>query len=508
MAAPSRAVAQQNPRSPLPNIQVTSRLVFLDVTVVDKKGRPVVSGLTRSDFQITEDQRPQKIFSFEAPEAHALASATNSDSQPPLNIFVLDLLNSDFSDFAYIRYEVRRFLESQPADLRSPAELMVVSNESLELVQPQTRDRDALLQALQHIPAVLPYKKMAVSFWAERFGQSIDALREIALENKGIPGRKNIIWIGHGGPGLYDTGFSFAADEKVQQYVHDTTNLMVDSRVSLFVIYPGLKVRIRVPSLSAMEAQVDLGDSDPFAGNINFGLFVNTTGGKLFYNRNDIDAEMRQSQRLGSHYYTLTYQPQGGVDNGRFRRIRVTLRNPDLRVITKIGYFAPEAHAPIDRWQQSFQSLEEAAQSSLPFDALEISAVPTCRHPDSRTVELNVRLRSSDLHWQQDADGQSYATLVMLAESLSKDRTVLASRTFAHALVVPKTPEELTDKFVATRFTVSIPPKTKLLRIAALTRAGGRIGSVEVARSSMDAAPPTSTPQPHLAPGRENPDHR
>ncbi len=33
--------------SNVPTIQVTSRLVFLDVTVLDKKGRPVVKGLTK-----------------------------------------------------------------------------------------------------------------------------------------------------------------------------------------------------------------------------------------------------------------------------------------------------------------------------------------------------------------------------------------------------------------------------------------------------------------------------
>jgi hypothetical protein len=52
---------------------VTSTLVFLDVTVVDKKGRPMVSGLTKDDFTITEDNKPQRIFSVEAPEAHTMS---------------------------------------------------------------------------------------------------------------------------------------------------------------------------------------------------------------------------------------------------------------------------------------------------------------------------------------------------------------------------------------------------------------------------------------------------
>ena len=64
-----RAQGQQTTPT-TPTINVTSALVFLDVTVLDKKGQPVVSGLTKDDFAITEDKIPQTIFAFEPPEAH------------------------------------------------------------------------------------------------------------------------------------------------------------------------------------------------------------------------------------------------------------------------------------------------------------------------------------------------------------------------------------------------------------------------------------------------------
>ena len=132
-----------------PTIRVTSRLVFLDVTVLDKDGRPVVKGLTKDDFTITDNKKPQRIFSFEAPEIHVVdASATNDNpaAKAPVTIFVLDLLNSRFEDFAYIRYMVRRYLEAQPAQLHSPAELMVLGNNSLEMVQGYTRrDRKSVV---------------------------------------------------------------------------------------------------------------------------------------------------------------------------------------------------------------------------------------------------------------------------------------------------------------------------------------------------------------------------
>lgn len=305
---PLEAQGQPAP-SGTPTFRVTSRLVFLDVTVLDSKGRPVVKGLTKDDFTITESKRPQPIFSFDAPESHVdLNPAENNPTgKAPATVFVLDLLNSRFEDFAYIRDQARRYLAAQPFRLNSPAELMVLGNRSLEMVQGYTRNKEDLLYALDHVPAALPYKLNA-SFSGERFGQSIDALQQIALQNKGIPGRKNIVWVGHGGPSLLTEALPGSTVDELNRYVHDTTNMLVDARMSLFVIYPGLRVRGTVFSLSEASAGATIGDDDPFAGDISFGVFVNETGGNLFYNRNDIAGEMKRSQELGSEYYTLTYE--------------------------------------------------------------------------------------------------------------------------------------------------------------------------------------------------------
>jgi hypothetical protein len=51
-----------------------------------------------------------------------------------------------------------------------------------------------------------------------------------------------------------------------------------------------------------------IGDDDPFAGNVNFGVFANETGGKLFYNHNNVDEQIKGSERIGANFYTLTYQ--------------------------------------------------------------------------------------------------------------------------------------------------------------------------------------------------------
>jgi VWFA-related protein len=489
----------------VPTIQVTSRLVFLDVTVLDKKGRPVVKGLTKDDFTVTDNKKPQRIFSFEAPESH-VEDVNSTDDHPtgkaPVTIFVLDLLNSKFEDFAYIRYMVHKYLAAQPARMDSPAELMVLGNNSLEMVQGYTRSKADLLYALDHVPAALPYKEMSGSFMWERFAQSIDALQQIALQNRGVPGRKNIIWVGHGGPNIFTVSLPPNIIDELNEYVHDTTNLLVDSRLSLFVIYPGLPVNGPVITTSAMEAGINIGDDiDPFSGDINFGVFVNETGGNLFYNRNDVNTEIKQSEEWGSEYYTLTYQPPEGNADGKFRRIRVTLRNPDLRVVTKAGYFSPDKNGAIGPRQQTMVNISEAARSTVPFESLGVTIEDLVRHPDTRTAGFTVVLSPRNLDWQPGDDGKSSLGLSLAAASLSGNRDFLASR--VESLTVTANNQDasrLARTEARLPVTIRIPRKTQSLRVVVQTAGNGRMGTLELDRKTIDGAPEAPTPEPKLIP--------
>jgi VWFA-related protein len=511
----SAAQGQQTTSNP-PTIQVTSRLVFLDVTVLDKKGQPVVTGLTKDDFTITEDKRPQSIFSFEAPQAHtvnALADDDEPDARAPLTVFVLDLLNSSFEDFAFIRYSVHKFLAAQPALLDSPAEMMVIGNESLELIQGPTRDTQDLLYALDHLGPVIPYKWAADSFDWERFGQSLDALQQIALQNKGVPVRKNIVWVGYGSPSFSTARMTPQVVHEVQRYMHATTNILVDARVSLYVIYPGLKIghfvnlsgRSPLP-ISAADAGASFDSDHPFAESINFGVLVNETGGKLFYNRNDVDAEIHQSQQLGSEYYTLTYQPGGGNANGKFRQIRVALRDPSLRAVTKTGYYAPDERSPISPRQQTTIDLAEAARSTIPFSSLDLKVSGVVRHAGNHTADITLLLQSKGIRWQPANNGESAAYITVAAASLTKSQDVLASKVERLALSVPtQDPSHLAKAVSRFQVTVRIPPKTRSIRVLTETANGGRIGAADLDRKTIEAAPDMPAPDPQLLRHQANP---
>ncbi len=514
---PVKGLKAQNQAIPsgVPTIRVKSNLVFLDVTVLDKKGRPVVEGLTKEDFTILEDNKPQRIFSFEPPDVHVMGAnpeEQNPEGKAPVTILVLDRLNSSIEEFTYICNRARKYLAQRPRQLQSPAELMVLGNRSLDLLQGYTRSRDDLMFAVNHLPAALPWKYEMGPVWNwDRAMQSLDALQEIALQNQGVPGRKNIIWVGYGGPGIWTPDLSGTTGIQLKRLVRGTVNALVDARLSLFVIYPSLEYRPEVAKHTLNDNLKDLpsrnlqdsirtmthlgmnigpGNTDPFTDDVSFGQFANETGGKLFYNRNDVDHEIKQAQRMGAEYYTLSYQPPTGDEDGKFRHIRVILRNPKLRAMTKDGYYSTDKNAPVDPQLQLYSMIYQAAHAHVPYRALDVKVIGILRHPDVRAADLTVELKTRNIKWQASAGGMSTANVVLAGASLSGRRDVLAWKGKVVALTAKtQNPARLAASVTRLRLTLQVPRKTKDVRVVIVSEKGGQIGTADVDRKVFDAAP-------------------
>jgi VWFA-related protein len=496
--------AQRQQTAPAtPTFRVTSNLVFLDVTVLDKKGHPVVTGLTKDDFTITESERPQCIFSFDAPSTGA-KTAENS----PATILVLDLLNTPSADLAYARYSAGRYLAMQPKRLDSPTELMVLNNTSLDMVQAYTHRRDDLIYALEHVPRAVPYKLTGGKDWLDqRLSQSIQALQQIALQNRGLRGRKNILWLGYGGPGIPMDPADPRYDKSMRFYAHATTNMLVDARMTLFLINPtGVKGMqnpdyFRIGQRSVINAMESV-QGDPFTGRINFGMLVHSTGGVFFSDRNDVDAAIREAQELGSNYYTMTYQPPAGLADGKYRQIEVTLRDSNLRAMTKTGYYAPEAATdsnPVAQRVDPMVEISEAAQSNVMFDSLGLTIARVTRHPDSNTAEITALLKSTNLRWQAMDDGRSAANITVAAVSLSKRRDILASRLQRLTIFSnSQDPARLAESNTFVTVTVPVPRHTDRVRVLIRAQDGGRVGTVDLDHKDLETAPENPSPEPKL----------
>jgi VWFA-related protein len=492
----TQAQTQQNATDE-PILRTTSGLVVLDVTVLDKKSKPVTKGLLQEDFVITQDKAPQKIFSFEPPEAHGNSAAeedNQGDNNAPVTILVLDLLNTKFEDTSYIRYHLRKFLESQPDPLPAPAELLVLGNSSLEMLQGYTRSRSDLLFALKHLPPVYPYKAMNPEFGAERFMQSIEAMQQIALQNNGISGHKNVIWIGGGTPTLTRTAITAEADAFINRYVHTTTNMLVSSRISLFAIFPSLQYGQWLPPWDLLTAS-DSDGGDPFSTNINFGVFARETGGYVFANRNDIDGRINAAEEIGSNYYTLSYVPPHGGEDGRFRFVHIAMRDPNLKAMTKDGFFSDDKETKINPHQQMVLNIGEASHASIPFSNIEVKVSNLMRHPDSRTAEFTVVVPGKYCAWHGTPDGGSAAALSVAAVSLDSRRGILASNVQKATIRSPlQDNTKLNAETVQFSLTVRIPRRTQSVRVTIGAEETGRIGTTDVDQRALNAAPETPTP--------------
>jgi len=508
----SQSALKEKPAN-VPVFRSTTTLVYLDVTVVDKKGHPVVTGLTKDDFTITEDRQPQRVFSFEAPDVHGLSHSDSesdgsakavAEGKAPTTTLVLDLLNTQFSDFAFVRDETRKFLLRQPEPLPAPTEMLVLGNTALAVLSKPTRSRQALLAALDDLPRAFPYKLDQPNFMDDLIRLSYDSLQQISIQYRGVPGRKNVIWIGAGPPSMPEHELSDKDQETVQQYIRHSVNLMVESRITLFHVNPGLQVGTGAIETKAQEANVatstdDMTEFKPFpGGDQTFNGLVSKTGGALF-NENSVSMAIQESVDLGSQYYTLTYQPQDAKADARFRQIEVKLRNPNLHVVTKQGYFSREKGELLDSDNQTVNILRDASLAMVSFSALHVNVARVMRHADAHTAEITLQLNDQKLHWQAAEDGKSSTTVIVTAVSRSGHEDVLAMRVAKfYLLAASQDAEKLAGAKPEVKMTLPIPRDTKNVRLALATEGGERIGSVDVDRKTIDAAPVAPSPQPHL----------
>ncbi len=73
-------------------------------------------------------------------------------------------------------------------------------------------------------------------------------------------------------------------------------------------------------------------------------LMARDTGGELFENFNDLGAAMNRLLEKTSVTYLLSYRPADLDFDGKYRKLKVKLKNvPDGRIVHRPGYFAPDA---------------------------------------------------------------------------------------------------------------------------------------------------------------------
>lgn len=466
-------------------IRRTSRLVILDVVVTDKKG-DVVNGLTRDDFHVTELDQPETILNFEEAGAHAVSDETppiNSTAdldrvapRAPVNILLLDEFNTRFEDEAFARYSLKKMLERQPERLRTPTMLIAVDLQKFTVLQDYTESKAALLGALDHHFAAYPWQVHNGGWIAERYGTAFATLTRVAEAVVGHQGHKNMIWIGRGFPPFNFANAPVDASTRVESYVQQCVNELRDARVTLYTVDPaGVMIDPGVYGAAAAF-------NDPFGGDYQFNKLAKATGGRAFYGRNDVDAEIATGIRDGASFYSLSYRPDSAsVDPKKFRRIKITLTRPDLTATTREGYYVQRGPARVDPLNPSRRlalELGSAENSNMAYDGVPLTLTPDPANPDAFTIHVEGR----GLVWAPATDTEPrHADVIVMATSFDKKGKELKRiskllKVNAPASVAPTGPLQ---RDLNVHFILDHESKAVRARFVVRVSATGRIGTAD-----------------------------
>ena len=258
--APSSASSQQS-SSPGYVFNATTRNVVLDAVVTDKAGN-VVTGLTRNDFVIREDNVPQEIQSFDA-----VAGGTSAEDATPHTILLVDELNTHFEDMAYTRYSVNRLLHHDGVKLQQPTALYILSNDGLHVLKNYTRDPAAIDAALRSHKAILPWRLQRNFYLGmERINISMTALQQIAIANIGTPGHKNVVWISPGLPIFTMLQMSADGEKQLFDSIRHLSDQLLRARISIYSIDPrGVQVGT-MPTMPSVRFVIGQASIPWFAG--------------------------------------------------------------------------------------------------------------------------------------------------------------------------------------------------------------------------------------------------
>lgn len=303
-------------------ISVITTEVMLPVTVRDANGS-LVSELTRNDFRVYEDERPQPLSDL------ALR-------QVPVDVVLMvdasSSVASNLDDF-------RRAAEGFAARLAAEDRISLIKfDDRVELLQDWTKSRFQLRRALARVePGMFTRFNDALLLAArEQFSGATKSRRAVIVLTDGIDS-------GRGASNL-ETAFQALLRAQVTVYVVSNTEISraskraeLDSLVNVSDSVARLN-QLRVDDLREGLRVLDQSEQ-------NLAQLTAATGGRLYRptSFNALDSTYAEVADELRHQYGLYYTPLNKARDGGFRRVRVETVNPDYKSQTRIGYFAPKS---------------------------------------------------------------------------------------------------------------------------------------------------------------------
>jgi VWFA-related protein len=364
-------------------VQVTLKLV--QVYVTDKKGNPVLD-LTKDDFLIFDEGKPQKITEFEKhvlvqkEEAQPQVQETPAQQLMPRKFFLLfDFAFNNGLGLEKARKAAIYFIDNelQPTDEISLLSYSAIK--SLKLHEYLTTDHKKVRDVVKRIGMESisgRAENFEAQYWqAKAFANPADATRagsvfdpkeifgeerewgwtqnrqeskmqannfamkmmELAKALRYVPGHKVVVLLSSGVPyslvyGVQSPFGKIGVEELgefwLQQKFEDMLKELSAANCTIY-------------ALDTQELSATIDSDLRMQGASSLQKITSATGGKYFGNINNYEQHVEKIQELTGCYYVLGYYVDDKWD-GAYHKIKVEVSRPSCNVLAQRGYFNPK----------------------------------------------------------------------------------------------------------------------------------------------------------------------
>lgn len=346
-----------------------------------------------------------------------------------INVIALDLINTPFLDQVGARKAAIRYLANS-IDQDAIFELVSIDGSGMHVLHDFTSDTQVLITALKKVaskldamagtdtgtirqatasPGLETRNGIAVTYEShgvaaidldstalEAFargaapiaqfaqvgavGSTLGAFQQIAQQLSGVPGRKSLFWITGSFPfDIDETSGSISVGTPFDAYQR-TLQLLNDANVSLYPVDArGVVVVGEMDATMKVSREMARGLPDYVAGESRshqktldtMRVFADTTGGKAYFNNNDLAGALRDATSDGSSYYILSYALDTKNNHPGWRKLKVKIRDHDYHVRSREGFFVTQT--TMDPTSSEGMDIREALSSPLDYTGLPLS---------------------------------------------------------------------------------------------------------------------------------------
>ncbi len=419
-AAAAQQVGQNKPAadSTTYTFSVQSQLVVETVVVKDKQGK-FIPGLTAKDFVVTEDGAPQTITFCE--HQNLVSNSSPLPVAPPGTEEIKLYKRLTHTQIApetpeKERYKDRRLLALYfDMSAMRPADQLRALSAAEQFIRTQMTTADLV--------SILRYQ-----------GGSVDILQDFTADRNKLLSILTTLVVGEGQGSLEtiddassaDTGSAFGQDDSEFNVFNTDRQLsalqtaakmlgQLNEKKSLIYFAAGLRLngidnqaQLRATVDAAIRAGVSfwpvdarglvaeapLGDATQGSPG-NSGMYTGAaslattngfqqsqdtlyalagdTGGKALFDNNDLTRGIVQAQQAISDYYSIGYYTTNTAQNGRFRRVKISLAGDATAALTyRQGYYADKQFSKFTAVDKERQ-LEDALMLESPITELSIA---------------------------------------------------------------------------------------------------------------------------------------